>query len=610
VFKHPISHSSPWTDRKPDSWFHLKGWIHSEYPNEYAFGVSEKIRQEVQRVDLTDDHSGQLHDIAKSKVTTYVNEVGDSGLLEQNVYSWECDGRTVHYYFKLDEPMIQGQTVELLTHYGRGYEDVRERQGYGYKCLNENLPGNQDRASRIARNIVERNFVLEKRICSANSTALADMIQFVYERIWVPLANKPVLATEDAVAYRRIKWLSEQWRLRTNQLLKMSQQYTSGSRDVAALTPITDLLDNIDRYRPPAYVNEASFMDEIREEYKQETLFTLRYRLERAFDDSLWCPLAADLLDELLNAATEHWDGTREDSLKLRERVLAITKDFANRVGSASQHQLSFSSGLREDRIIQGSLKDILENVSTISFASFLSDHHTAPKSVLAALVRYGKSIPENTILDCSGRFVMAGLSGSLACPEPLGIGSEPPINRQWYLVWQVVHPVVAFISQMLISTMHPSLDEIYEAASVERDYRNDAVIGKIRDEIDVYLRKQTMIDAPRNHKCAKPKHRAQKHPERPADREFIWKSAKNSGKIPRTTEPQAESGAPRKKMKVSQIVSRPSDSPGPSSGRTKARLLFIECPPTEEIAGNYQWPLGKYHDWELLLYPQFAHLF
>ena len=106
-------------DRKSkDGLFDIKSFIFSHDPSEWAFAVQEKLfGREEQTIDITDDLTGKTHDIAKSHVPMYVNEVGHNKTLVQNVDALERHDRSIHYYINIRQPLEKGDTVELLTDY-------------------------------------------------------------------------------------------------------------------------------------------------------------------------------------------------------------------------------------------------------------------------------------------------------------------------------------------------------------------------------------------------------------------------------------------------------------------------------------------------------------
>ena len=51
-------------------------------PNEWAYGLDE---DEDKMIDITDDTTGQVHELAQQNSTIYVNEVGHSPDMHENV---------------------------------------------------------------------------------------------------------------------------------------------------------------------------------------------------------------------------------------------------------------------------------------------------------------------------------------------------------------------------------------------------------------------------------------------------------------------------------------------------------------------------------------------
>lgn len=51
-------------------------------PNEWAYGLDE---DEDKMIDITDDTTGQVHKLAQQNSTIYVNEVGHSPDMRENV---------------------------------------------------------------------------------------------------------------------------------------------------------------------------------------------------------------------------------------------------------------------------------------------------------------------------------------------------------------------------------------------------------------------------------------------------------------------------------------------------------------------------------------------
>ena len=51
-------------------------------PNEWAYGMDG---EEGKMIDITDDSTGQVHSLARNHTSIYVNEVGHSSDLHENV---------------------------------------------------------------------------------------------------------------------------------------------------------------------------------------------------------------------------------------------------------------------------------------------------------------------------------------------------------------------------------------------------------------------------------------------------------------------------------------------------------------------------------------------
>ena len=62
------------TDRKEIHRYEIKSFIFDHHPQEWSFGVEEKIHGVPQILDITDDYTGEPHSNARSQVPMYVNE--------------------------------------------------------------------------------------------------------------------------------------------------------------------------------------------------------------------------------------------------------------------------------------------------------------------------------------------------------------------------------------------------------------------------------------------------------------------------------------------------------------------------------------------------------
>lgn len=101
--------------------FAIKDFLFEHEPGGWSFAVEEKLRGDEQIIDVTEDFTGEPHTCAQEHVPMYVNEVGHSKELVQNVLAREQDGRVVHYYFHAKEPLTKGQEGTLMSWYIMSY---------------------------------------------------------------------------------------------------------------------------------------------------------------------------------------------------------------------------------------------------------------------------------------------------------------------------------------------------------------------------------------------------------------------------------------------------------------------------------------------------------
>jgi hypothetical protein len=120
-------------DRKPWSARLMKSFIFSYHCGSWFFETS---KEDDAVFDMTDDATGQLHELARRNVLMYANET--SGL-EQDIQSlwpiYDPEG-AVHFYLGHPDPdqgplvLPIGTPVELLVDYGPQYEQERVRKNY------------------------------------------------------------------------------------------------------------------------------------------------------------------------------------------------------------------------------------------------------------------------------------------------------------------------------------------------------------------------------------------------------------------------------------------------------------------------------------------------
>jgi len=174
---------APWlpSDRKTNLVFGIKDFLFSNEPSGWRFDVPEDLNGYEQVVDFTNDITGEPHKKARSHVTTYVNEVGHSKHLTENVLSRD-DQRTVFYYVCLKKPIERGETVELLVDYSETYEDMRERKGYGKANIKNGVKSDSDSYTRIQRNMKERS-EMEQFISSYTEKDTEQLLTYLREKV-------------------------------------------------------------------------------------------------------------------------------------------------------------------------------------------------------------------------------------------------------------------------------------------------------------------------------------------------------------------------------------------------------------------------------------------
>ena len=59
--------------------------------------------------------ASELHEGARANIPMYINEVGHANVYKRNVFAAVSGSDNLHYYAKVEKPMKQGDTDELLT---------------------------------------------------------------------------------------------------------------------------------------------------------------------------------------------------------------------------------------------------------------------------------------------------------------------------------------------------------------------------------------------------------------------------------------------------------------------------------------------------------------
>ena len=340
------------TDRKPLSAFDMKCFLFQNQPNRYPMEAEQNLDGEPQMIDVTDDETGLPHEIAKANIPMYINEVGYDLANKQTVFCTSADnGRRADYTVAFWDGLSlkNGSKVELLVNYHKGYEFTRELEGYGLKNLYHGLPDGTGLAKRIENGIAERWHMLETiretgiieeedvpreyRGLSAIEVAdklnrlsplqFANSIEIVDTFTHKPVSRKindfrakggvGLVSSLQFAANRRIGWLGRYFREILPELktgldravkdgrVEVGVAYVRALSYDQASETLFDwnteewlLTDGRNDPRIPGDGDE-SIKQILRNETQEDVCFELRGQIVRAFDKSVWCPVACDV---------------------------------------------------------------------------------------------------------------------------------------------------------------------------------------------------------------------------------------------------------------------------------------------------------------------------
>lgn len=121
-------------DRKPSAAFYVKNFIHSFKCEEWSFDTKDS---QDSSLDITDNVTGNLHDVAKKSVLPHVNETDDIATVcitpqhdpEGSVHLLLGHANESQGNFVVP---CDGRAREVFMSYGDGYEKVRVRKGYSF----------------------------------------------------------------------------------------------------------------------------------------------------------------------------------------------------------------------------------------------------------------------------------------------------------------------------------------------------------------------------------------------------------------------------------------------------------------------------------------------
>jgi hypothetical protein len=167
--------------------FDLKNFLFSNICGEWTF---DTVQGEKQLFDITDDATGELHDIAKRHIPAYVNET--DGMAAPSITAQHDPAGSVHYllghYDDCYDALVlkaDGVSREVFIDYGAIYEDFRVRKGYS------RLPKKDAEARK--KELLETDHLIEmEELLLLDLEMITDCIVFMKTKWYNPLRDYPV----------------------------------------------------------------------------------------------------------------------------------------------------------------------------------------------------------------------------------------------------------------------------------------------------------------------------------------------------------------------------------------------------------------------------------
>ena len=175
-------------DTKKNHTFNLKNFLFASICGEWTFDTT--FEGDAYLFDITDDQTGQLHDLAKRHIPAYVNET--NGIQNPSITAQHDAAGSVHYLLGHYEEhygtlsiAADGVPREVFIDYGDNYEDFRIRKNYS------RLPPDQSEPRR--RELMENDHLEElEQLSSLNAEEIAECIEFLEKDWYNPNRQYPV----------------------------------------------------------------------------------------------------------------------------------------------------------------------------------------------------------------------------------------------------------------------------------------------------------------------------------------------------------------------------------------------------------------------------------
>lgn len=143
-------------DLKSDHVLIVKNFVHNWKSENWSFDASSDKNV---IFDITEDHNGELNELAEKNVVVYTNETNGNEIA--SVLAKEDPEGAVHYYLghsELGQGCLSipsnGEEVELKLDYGSKYESIRVRKGYS-RLSGRQLEDEKKKASTYEQDMVK-----------------------------------------------------------------------------------------------------------------------------------------------------------------------------------------------------------------------------------------------------------------------------------------------------------------------------------------------------------------------------------------------------------------------------------------------------------------------
>jgi hypothetical protein len=498
----------------------------------WSFGVAETIYDRDQEVDITDDLTGEPHDIARRNIPMYVNEKGHNPSLKETIHAKEADERIIHYFLMIKKPMKKGDEIEVFVDYKDLYEGNRIRRGYGMDNMAGYVQGDDHFPSRLQRNHIDRHdFVLD--IEGTGAMDLYLLVEFCHElaQNLHPLMNDFVrkagdecnsspLTSRQIGAVRRLDWLTTFLEEHSDRL-KESAPPTGG--DIKTFEEIvlpqcdvyiseirwgrwSELLAILDKFPAMTDKNGNNLLKDLEQEGVEEVCFKASSeKLAMPLDGSRWCPIAVDLTYAICMAtARTLWQNL--DRAALAQTFLRFATEAATEIGNPLNcDRLAFDARFEDPFVssnVEGSAiekgkdrskvvvtRPAIETVTETENEAKTSDHGAASETVTE---------PENEA-KTTDHGAASSLKGK-ATPVEGSASYLDTIQKTWYLARQVMYVADALSGVALADEPTFSRKTLLEQVGIDSKVCEEAL------NAEILPLKEVATEKPKNRRKGRPK--------------------------------------------------------------------------------------------------------